>query len=233
MQIVRDLDENLWREFVDHHPQANIFHTPEIFKVFTRTKGYKPALWAVMDDHNHPLALMVPVQVTLLNRLFRPFATRVIAYGSSLSTPDPEGSEALGLLLRAYNQAVKRDVLFTELRNLSDLSISQPVLQSSGFAHEDHLNFLIDLAQTNEQLWKNIRSNAQRNIRKAQKSGVTIEEAQTLADVRTAYVILEDVYDRIRVPLPDLSLFEAAFEILHPKDMMHICSQNSTVILLH
>jgi lipid II:glycine glycyltransferase (peptidoglycan interpeptide bridge formation enzyme) len=33
---------------------------------------------------------------------------------------------------------------------------------------------------------------------------------------------LEDVYDRIRVPLPDLSLFEAAFEILHPKDMMHI-----------
>ena len=50
MKIVRQLDENKWRGFVDAHPNGNIFHTPEMYHVFAGVKGYKPDLWAVVDD---------------------------------------------------------------------------------------------------------------------------------------------------------------------------------------
>ena len=43
MQIVRHLDERIWRALVESHPRGNIFHTPIVFQVFARAKGYTPA----------------------------------------------------------------------------------------------------------------------------------------------------------------------------------------------
>ena len=65
MRIVRQLDERLWREFVDQHPQGNVFHTPEMFHVFARAEGHYPTLWAALGNGGHVLALMLPVQITL------------------------------------------------------------------------------------------------------------------------------------------------------------------------
>ena len=31
-----------WREFVFDHPQGNIFQTPEMAEVYTKTKNYEP-----------------------------------------------------------------------------------------------------------------------------------------------------------------------------------------------
>lgn len=80
--ITKYLDENFWREFVDRHPQGNIFHTPEMFQVFERARGHSPLLQAALDENNRVLALLLPVQVTLKNGTFRRLTTRSIAYGS-------------------------------------------------------------------------------------------------------------------------------------------------------
>ncbi len=37
--IVRSLPEDEWRRAVADHPAGNIFHTPEMFEVFRRTRG--------------------------------------------------------------------------------------------------------------------------------------------------------------------------------------------------
>lgn len=222
MDIVRQLDERLWREFVDSHPQGNIFHTPEMFQVFSRAKGYQPTLWAAVDNSNRPLALLLPVQITLMDGLLRRFTTRAVAYGSVLCAPGLEGKEALAMLLRAYNREVKGSVLFTELRNLSDLGDVQPVLNESGFAYEEHLNFLIDLTRPREEIWRSIRSNARRNVKKARKSKVVIEEVDDLDRVSATYALLENTYKRLQVPLAGLSLFRSAFEILYPRGKMKI-----------
>ena len=37
LRVVRQLEESLWPEFVDNHPHGNIFHTPEMFRVFANT----------------------------------------------------------------------------------------------------------------------------------------------------------------------------------------------------
>ena len=45
-------------------PAGNVFHTPEMFEAF-RVPGYRPSLWAAVDDHSGGLALLTPVQITV------------------------------------------------------------------------------------------------------------------------------------------------------------------------
>ena len=96
--IVHTLPEGEWSHFVEEHPAGNIFHTPEMFQVFSRTKGYQPELWAATED-GRVLALLLPVRVTLKDGLLRHFTTRAVVYGSVLCAPGTEGQEALARLM--------------------------------------------------------------------------------------------------------------------------------------
>jgi CelD/BcsL family acetyltransferase involved in cellulose biosynthesis len=221
MQVVQELDAERWRAFVDESPQASVFHTPEMHEVFARADGHEPELWVALNADGWPLALFNPVQITVLGGPLRFLTSRAVAYGSVLCASDSEGKQALDELLRVYEQRKKSHVLFTELRNVSELNGFQPVLNARGYCYEDHLNFLIDLTQPEARLWSNIRSNARRNIRKAQ-ADVTVEEIDDPAALPAVYTTLKAVYKRIQVPLPDESLFRAAFDVLWPRDMMRI-----------
>jgi serine/alanine adding enzyme len=220
--VVNVLPEENWRRFVEEQPQSNLFHTREMFQVFARVQGHQPTLWAAVDGHNFPLALLLPVQVTLMDGLLRTFTTRAVAYGSVLCAPSPEGKEALAVLLRTYRGETKKSTLFTELRNLSDLSDMQPVLNECGFAYEKHLNFLIDLNQPQEAIWRKISKSGQQSVRTSRNKGTTIEEATERQQVDMAYQLLQKVYSRAQVPLASLSLFKAAFDILTPRGMFKI-----------
>lgn len=221
MNIVQRLDEHRWREFVDHHPQSQIFHAPEMYQVFARTRKHRPALWAAVDDAGRVLALLLPVEVTLLNGLARSFTTRAIVYGSVLCAPQAEGESALATLLRAYTQAAGRGALFTELRNYADTGGIQPVLQAHGFRYEDHLNYLVDLGLPVETVWNNIHRSARKKIRQALgRSRLVIEEVRDRAQVALGYEILHKTYAAAHVPLADRSLFEAAFDVLQAKGMV-------------
>lgn len=222
MKIVRNLDTETWQKFVETQPDGNIFHTPEMFQVFKETDGYYPEIWAAVNKNEQVLALLLPVQITLWNGLLRGWSTRAVAYGSLLCAPSAEGQQALDILLQSYTKETKGAFLFTELRNLSDLDSVQTILKRCGFTHEDHLNFLIDLARPQEEIWKNIRSNARRNIKKARKSQVVIEEMNASEQIVTIHALLEEVYKRIQVPLANASLFQAAFDVLHPQGMLKV-----------
>ncbi len=78
MKVVRELDEKRWGEFVTEHPHGNIFHTPEMFRVFARAEGFDPTLWAVVADSGRILALMLPVRITALGQLFLRISTRSV-----------------------------------------------------------------------------------------------------------------------------------------------------------
>jgi len=220
MNIVRQLDEQLWREFVDNHAQGCIFHTPEMFQVFAQAKGHRPEVWATIDEHGRPLALLLPVQVTLMDGLLRRFTTRAIAYGSVLCAPGP-GQQALNILLQAYKQETRRAALFTELRNPSDLGDLQPLLKDQGFIYQDHLNYLIDLGRSAEAVLQGMGARTRKKIRHALRQGkVAIEEASRPEHAAICYELLQKTYATAHVPLADRSLFEAAFEILYPRGMV-------------
>lgn len=220
MRIVRSLDEDKWRHFVESQPASNVFHTPEMFQVFARAKGHQPTLWAGTDNSGQILALLLPVQITLRDGLLRRLTTRAVVYGSVLYDPSPAGEEALATLLRTYAQEADREVLFTELRNLLDLSDLQPVLNEHGFVYEEHLNYLIDLSRPVEEVLQSIGRRTRKKIRKGSRDAlVQITEVTDQAELDHWYDTLRKTYRSARVPLADRSLFEAAFDELYPKGM--------------
>jgi lipid II:glycine glycyltransferase (peptidoglycan interpeptide bridge formation enzyme) len=224
MKIVRELDEHCWREFVLNHPQGQIFHTPEMFEVFDRTKGHRPTLWAVVDGSGQVLALLPPVQITLLQKWLRPLAsltTRSVSYGSVLCAPNGRGQKALAMLLQSYTKQVEGRPLFTELRNLSDTRRIQSNLCEHGFEYEEHLNFLIDIKKPPQAILQNIGQRTRKNIQRGLRQGlVKIVEAERPEQVTACYELLQQTYKAAHVPLSDRSLFEAAFHVLHPKGMI-------------
>lgn len=219
-QIVHTLAEDDWRSFVDRHPHSNIFHTPEMYQVYAEAKGYHPSVWAAIGQSNQPLALMIPVEVTGITSLPKLLSTRAVAYGSVLCDSSSESKAALGDILRAYLRRRDRSALFTELRNLSDLSSIQPLLEKLGFRYEEHLNYLIDLNRPEEAVLQGIGRRTRKQIRRGLRQGeVKVTQVQNPGELALVYELLQKTYAAARVPLADRSLFEAAFRILHPRGM--------------
>jgi len=220
INVVQTLPEDEWQDFVRDHQDGNIFHTPEMFQVFSKTKGYKPELWAAVKDRR-TLALFVPVKITLLNGIMRRFTTRSVSYGSVLFLPTEEGHEGVIRLLERYTREVDGYPLFTELRNLCNLEAIQQILQKHKFIYEDHLNYLINISLSPEAIFEKFGRRTRKNIRRALRQGdVMIKEAKEELQVRACYELLRQTYQNVQVPLADYSLFKAAFEILYPKGMI-------------
>ncbi len=220
LHIVRELNANAWRQFVDAHPQGNIFHTPEMFDVFRSTRGFEPTQWAVTFADGSIAALIQPVLVTL-SKLLNTLTTRAVSYGSVLCLPTDAGNRALDLLLTEYVRANRRTCLFTELRNVSDLVAEQPLLKKHGFKYAAHLNYLIDLDLPVEEVFHNIGARTRKNLKRGLNHGdVVIREATEPAQLEACYALIRQTYQAARVPLADRSLFDSAFEILHPKKMI-------------
>jgi len=191
LTVTQTLPESTWRRFVDEHPQGNVFHTPEMFQVFARTAGHQPTLWAALNPQEEPLALLLPVRVTLFGGPLRRLTSRAVAYGSVLCAPGPQGPAALDELLRAYKQAVRGQVLFTELRNLSDLSDLQKAMIGQEFAYEEHLNYLIDLDRPVEEIMQDIGSRTRKNIRRGLRQGEVVITEETISEDKEPLLILE------------------------------------------
>lgn len=222
MRVVRELSETKWNEFVIGNPQANIFHSPEMFRVFNNTQGYTSSLWAVEDDLSQILALLLLVEVKL-SSLLRVLTTRTVSFGSVLHKEGQETDGALNLLLKTYVQDVEQPPLFTELRNLSDLSSVQPVLQDCGFEYEEHLNYLVDISQPADVVFQSIGRRTRKNIRRGlNQNKVVVEQVKEREQVTLCINLIRETYQKAKIPLAHSSLFERAFEILSPKDMIRV-----------
>jgi serine/alanine adding enzyme len=221
MKVVRSLPRDAWREYVLRHPDGNIFLTPEMTEVFARTSGFEPELWAVAEG-DEILALMIPVRVNLVNSVFaRRLTTRAIAFGSALVAPGSQGREALSRLLAAYSEEARRGALFTELRNISDMDAFHDIFGEHRYCYEGHLNFLVDLARPAEEVFRGIGPRTRKNIRRALNRGcVRVRCVTEKEDLEACYEILSQSYRNASVPLATISLFEAAFEVLWPRNMI-------------
>lgn len=220
MKIVRQLDHDVWREFVDKHPEGNIFHTPEMYDVYLQSQGYLPSLWAAVEGGNRVLALMLPVEVTLYSWLRR-FSSRAIMFGGILCDPSQEGRKGLSTLLEHYNSETRNRNIFTEVRNLSDTIKFQSTLCKNDFTYEDHLNYLIDLSRTPDAILQSFHKRTRKQIRRGLGKGLlTIDVAKDREQLKESYKLLVKTYQRANIPIAHRSLFESAFNVLFPKEMV-------------
>ena len=217
LRIIGNPNKRDWSEFVYKHPLGNIYQTPEMAEVYRRTKNYEPIVLAVVNETDEIVAIMLATIVKEAGRLMGPFTARSIIPGGPLFVGSA-GARAVSLLLRKYEEIVKKRVLYSEIRMLHEASSLDPVLKKHGFVFEDHFNALIDLSKSKEELWKQLKRDRQRGIRKAMNLGITIERCDNRKNLKVCYSLIKETYKRARIPLADITLFEAAFDVLRPKD---------------
>lgn len=217
--VVNEIDRENWREFVDSHPSGNVFHTPEMFEVYKHAVGYKPALWAVVDNQEI-MALHTPVSFSFRRGVFQYLTTRNVNFGSVLVRQDEGGKKALALLLEKYNQSVHLAPLYTELRHNADTSYFQDVFQQFGYQYEGYLNYFIDLDRDEYDILQSFSRTARKVIRSAIRKGhFIVKEISEPEMLPIFYELINKSYTHFSVPVVDFSLFQSTFDLLVPKKM--------------
>ncbi|MCR4432381.1 MAG: GNAT family N-acetyltransferase [Tepidanaerobacteraceae bacterium] len=223
IEIINEIPDNLWAEFVYKKRGGNIFHTKEMFSVFLQTKNYQPQLWVAVKN-GRILALFMPVFMSLFpSAVFNRLTTRAVSFGSVLDEEGIDGNTAISVLISAYSRQARERALFTEMRNLCDIYHLKSLMKELGFYYENHLNYLIRLDNNPESVFRRIGARTKKNIKRTIKRGlVQIEEINELDKIDECYSLLLATYKRAALPLADISLFKAAYKILLPKGMLKI-----------
>lgn len=217
-RVTTELSVDAWRKFVEKHPAGNVFQTPEIADVFRRAKLHKPMLFAAIDGNEEIMSLILLVRVKTASGLPSRVASRCIAYGGILHPTDGE-YDAAPKLLEFLDFTAKRASLFTEIRNITDMADFKEGITKCGYIYFDYLNYLVRLDRDPDKIFQGFSRTRRQNIRNLEKKGILVEEVRERKDIGKVYDILKSTYARIRVPLADISLFQAAFDIMYPLGM--------------
>jgi len=228
--IKNNIDYKPWSEFVLNHPNGNIFQTPEMFEVYTKTKNYTPLLTCLFENE-----VLVGILVAVIQKEYKgllgKLTARSIIWGGPLVKDDKP--EYLDQILRAYSKKIKHQAIYTQFRNLWVWPVNlNEIFRNNDFHFEDHLDILINLSESSENIISNIKKNTRRNVTKSINKGVCFELIDTESDLHIAINLIKKTYQRIKLPFPHESLFLETFHILSKKDYFQIfkASVNNKII---
>jgi serine/alanine adding enzyme len=216
MELVEraDIDDKEVSGFVESHPGASLFQTPEFLKVLDRTKDYKGD-WAGLRESGELVGSVLFYDITDKTPVPGFTVTRRIVMGGPLvkgeNNQEIEG-RIKELLVHVIDAGKKP--LFVEVRNLSDVSGSAKAFESCDFEFEDHLNFLFDLATGEEGLMRQMSSSGRRMVKKSLSGDLRVSLAKDVSEVDSFFEMLRESYETKALPIADVSLFRACFEVL-------------------
>lgn len=220
IKIVNSIERKSWSDFVNTHPQGNIFQTPEMFEVYSKTKNYEPILLAALNKNDEIQAILLAVVQKEGIGIYGRFTSRAIIIDGPLFLYNDEELEKL--LLLEYEKIVSRKIIYTQIRNSEYSPGLKNLLINSGYKDEQRLNILNDLSIGRDNVIKKIHKGKRGNYSKAKNKGVEFVEIKNVDLIKNSFDQIEQTYKRIGLPLADLSLFVSAFKILYPVSMIKI-----------
>lgn len=134
---------------------------------------------------------------------------RTIIYGGPLLGEGTrlEKEITLKTLVRAVQDHVKKRSVFTEFRNLYDVSDCKPIFRENNFQWQEWLNLLIDTSPR-EKAWTGMSDNRRRQVKKSLDAGAEIVYTPGPEQIDAFYDILKELYaKKVRKPLPSRAFF--------------------------
>jgi GNAT acetyltransferase-like protein len=186
-----DFDTADW-ESLDRFPDRTVFQTREWLRFISESQNARPIIAELRDGKQ--------VVGYFSGLTFSKFGLRVL--GSSFpgwTTPYIGFNLRPNVSRRTALEAVEK-FAWDEL-NCLHIEVSDPYFtledgKASGFKVEYYGSYRTDLTQSEEDLFNSMDSACRRCIRKAQKSGVTIEEAHDSSFADEYYQQLKDVFSK-------------------------------------
>lgn len=227
--ITKDFSFNKWLDFVDNHPYGNIFQTPYMYNVYKKTNNFEPIFIGVEDDKGNILGVLLAVIQKESPKILSLFSSRSIIYGGPLVADDD--IEVLNYILVEYNKVARNKAIYTQFRNMRDWGELKKIFIDNRFTFNDHLDIIINLDKSENELWSNINPKRKNEIKKAIKENTYIKISNDLITLEKCYDILISVYSKAKLPLPSYNFYKNLLDESDEKNgLIILCAYNGSDI---
>jgi CelD/BcsL family acetyltransferase involved in cellulose biosynthesis len=193
-----------------------------MIRVFQAARNHDPLALAALDEGGEIIALLAAVRVQTLPDPLGSVSSRSIFYAEPLCDRDPQSIDALTALITQHDRLMHHATLFTEIRPLLAPGPERVALERCGYRYLDYLNFVVDVSQPADVLWRTMLRDARRGVREFERSDFQTRSIDTPQGIDQLYQCLLASYGNANVPLAHQSLFDAAFASLHPRGELRI-----------
>lgn len=205
-----EIDRQQWSELVQMSETGTWFQSPEAYDFFASMPELMEPFAYAAEESGELRAVSVGYVTKERSAIKQFFTRRAIIIGGVVVAAYCAKEDVVGLL-SYIRKDLEQKSIYIETRNFNDFSPWKEAFETAGFTYKPHLNFHFDCTDR-EAMWTGLSETRKRQIHKAQKNGVVIEEAQTEQEVADWYAILLDLYRRkVKTPLFPLSFFLAFF----------------------
>jgi serine/alanine adding enzyme len=219
LKIVNDSSNNMgtvWGDFVLAHPHGNVFQTPEMHEVYLQTKKYEPIIITTVDDNDDIMGVLLAVIQKEYSGILGYFSARSIIWGGPLVKDN--NLEISDFILKEYKKRIKGKAIYTQFRNLWDWrKEGKGIFIKNGYDYEDHLDILIDLRKSADELLMEMHKGRRKNIGRAERVPVEFMEIENASDYDKCLKLIEDTYKRVKLPCPQRSFFYNANKLINNK----------------
>lgn len=205
-----------WDAYVRQHPKGSIFHTLAMHKVFDATPMQGSLACGWRNREGRIVAMIPAVRVETLKGIASYVASRSIWYAEPLCDPTDEGRKGLANVIEWHDRMVKRNTLFGEIRPLLAPGPEHTELERKGFSRYDYLNYVVNVMQPEDVLWRKVSKSARNSISRSLRRGVVVSVVEGTEAVERTYAMITESYKRASIPLASIELFRRAYELLPP-----------------
>lgn len=220
LKITNRFKKELYGDFVHENPNTSIFQTLEMAEVYKRNKNCTPLILVAIDEDTGEIVASLLAKILAEKSGFlSSFSKHSTIRGGPIFRDSKEGILATAQLLQQYNELAKKEALYSRIYPLNNTPQIVQAFSDSGYEHGGWNNFLIYLNRSTDEIWKAIRKPRRKNINRAMKKGIEIEEVNEKSFIPVFYNLLLETYTNRKNPLEDISNFESTFDFLVPKNM--------------
>jgi serine/alanine adding enzyme len=190
-----------WLRFDKLYNSYNIFQSPQIFQLYQHTNRYTPFLLADINDQGE-------IECTFTYSLYK---------GANIISLFLKRATTTGLPVAINSSAQKKMLSYlSSFKNkpyhLLKITLDDEIIgfnsssKEFGLQKEEHLNYIIDLDQNAEDLWKKISETRRKQIKRAEKRGLIIKIEDNVKNIKEVYDVLMHTYERNQLEKEDIDI---------------------------
>lgn len=214
-----------WSEFVDRHPHASVFHTPEWLNALRLTYGYESVVLTTSPEcarlANGVVFCRVSSWLTGRRLVSLPFADHC----DPLLEHAEDGEQVVAFL---RNSIKTEHWKYIEVRPRTSGLLTAAASAEKGSAFCLHV---LDLSPALDDLFKRLqKSSIQRMIRRAEREGLCCEEGRSEALLATFYLLIVKTRRRHKLPPQPISWFRHLIMCFGDRLSIRVASKDGKAI---
>lgn len=209
------MEEELWAALESQAWHLSVFQTRSWARVLKST-GIEPRFVVVVDGGAPVLGLLMS-KSRFLSGVFSGYE----AMGGPLAVSEVN-EDVFSFFLSALKGVMEKEGIIYFYWNPSFCLNLKPHLRHQGFLSIPSATFVVELRQSSEVLWRNLKKNTRRGVKKAERSGVSVVEAEKWPEWGSYYDLYLYQCWRKHVRPRSIRLHRAIFDFLLPEEKVKL-----------